>query len=182
VTINGIPAPIFAIANVNGEEQINLQVPVEIAGQPTATIAINTPGNSGTTFKVGVVSAQPQIFAVDGKNVLALHADGVSLVTSAAPAARGETIIFYSTGLGLLNPPLLTNQAGPSTPLTSVSLGCAVTIGNAPSAVAFCGAAPGLIGLYQVNVSVPTDSPSGAAKLLLSVGSYSSKPLNIAIQ
>src|ERR1019366_6826276 len=31
VTVNGIAAPLFALANVNGAEQINLQVPFEIA-------------------------------------------------------------------------------------------------------------------------------------------------------
>jgi hypothetical protein len=34
VLVNGIPTPIFGIANINGQEQINFQVPWEIQGEP----------------------------------------------------------------------------------------------------------------------------------------------------
>jgi uncharacterized protein (TIGR03437 family) len=36
-----------------------------------------------------------------------------------------------------------------------------VTIGGVPAKVLFSGLAPGYFGLYQVNVLVPADTPSG---------------------
>src|SRR5262249_7381632 len=58
-----------------------------------------------------------------------------------------EWITFWATGLGPVQPPgdLQTTSIRPS-----------VTIGGAPAAVTFSGLAPGWVGLYQVNVQVPS--------------------------
>ena len=48
-----------------------------------------------------------------------------------------------------------------------------VTIGSATGQVSFSGLTPGSIGLYQVNVSVPTNANTGSQTLTLSIGSQS---------
>jgi uncharacterized protein (TIGR03437 family) len=46
----------------------------------------------------------------------------------------------------------------------------------------YAGLAPGLVGLYQVNVQVPNDAPTGnAVSLALSVGGATSNTVTIAI-
>ena len=52
VTVNGIAAPIYAIANVKGQEQINFQTPFEAAGQPRATVVVTRAGQSSAPLPV----------------------------------------------------------------------------------------------------------------------------------
>ena len=46
VTLNDIAAPVIAVAAVNGQEQINFQVPYELAGAATATLVVTANGQS----------------------------------------------------------------------------------------------------------------------------------------
>ena len=41
VLVNGIPAPLYAVANVNGQEQINFQVPWEVQGEPIPRVPLS---------------------------------------------------------------------------------------------------------------------------------------------
>ena len=44
VMVNGKAAPLFAVDNVNGQQQINFQVPWEVASGPNANIAVMNNG------------------------------------------------------------------------------------------------------------------------------------------
>ena len=96
VLVNGIPAPLFAIANINGQEQINFQVPWETQGQPIPEVPISPiiitalPAVSIVVVNNGAVSAairalfydiQPAIITSDGTQAVAAHSD-YSLITS----------------------------------------------------------------------------------------------------
>jgi uncharacterized protein (TIGR03437 family) len=89
-----------------------------------------------------------------------LHAD-YSLVTTANPAKRGDTVLVYLTGLGAVNPAVGDGVASPSTPpLSQVTLTpqqLIVYINGEPADVQFAGLAPGFPGLYQINVTIPKD-------------------------
>ena len=58
-----------------------------------------------------------------------------------------------------------------------------VSIGNLPATVTFSGFA-GLYGggLYQVNVQIPQDTPSGIQTLTLTIGGVASNAVKVAIQ
>jgi minor extracellular serine protease Vpr len=57
-----------------------------------------------------------------------------------------------------------------------------VTIGGVSAPVAFSGLAPGFVGLYQVNVQIPTTAPVGAAiPIVLVIGGFTSNPATIAV-
>jgi uncharacterized protein (TIGR03437 family) len=60
----------------------------------------------------------------------------------------------------------------------------AVTIGGIPAPVIeYSGLAPGLVGLYQVNVQVPTGVTSGSAiPVVITVGGSVSNSVTIAVQ
>jgi len=45
----------------------------------------------------------------------------------------------------------------------------------------FSGLTPGIVGLYQVNVSVPADAPTGTQALTLSIGGKSAT-VNVVVQ
>jgi len=88
------------------------------------------------------------------------------------PALRGSVVQLYLTGQGLLDPPMETGAPAPgSPPLPAPRLPVTVTMDGRPAPVLFAGAAPGFVGLLQVNAEVPADlSPSSDVNVL--VGSH----------
>ncbi len=182
VTVNGVPAPLFAVANVNGVEQINLQVPWEATGQSAANIVVNRDGTSSASSQVDAITSYPGIFTVDGTAGAILHGTTNQLISLSDPATTGETIVIYATGVGpVTNPPLSGSAAG-ADPLSLTILPPTVTIAGLPATVVFSGLAPGFVGLYQLNVVVPSLSPSGPADVVIQSGGQSSNAAVIQIQ
>jgi uncharacterized protein (TIGR03437 family) len=88
------------------------------------------------------------------------------------------------TGLGpVTNQPASGSPAPASPNLSSTTTLPAVTLGNVPAPVTFSGLAPGFIGLYQVNVQIPQNAPTGdAVPLVVTVGGINSNSAAIAVQ
>jgi uncharacterized protein (TIGR03437 family) len=179
--VNGSPAPLFAIDNVNGQQQINFQVPWEVANQTTAAIEVLHSGIVSQSVTVAVVAAQPGIinYSSGGNNVgVILHAN-YQLADIGHPVQAGETVLIYCTGLGVVHSPPADGApaSGQATIATPV-----VTIGGVSGAVAFSGLAPGFVGLNQVNVVIPPGVPSGNQPVVLTVGSAASPTVVIPVE
>lgn len=75
--------------------------------------------------------------------------------------------MIYATGLGLvdavLNGTLNDGAPAPSNPVANTLTKPTVTIGGVAGQVLFSGLAPGLVGLNQINVNVPSNAPTGNA-------------------
>jgi uncharacterized protein (TIGR03437 family) len=183
VTVNGTNAPIISLINVNGQEQINLQVPFGI--QPgTATVVINNNGSSVTIENVPILSAQPGIFefALDGTlYAAALHAD-FSVVTPDNPARPGEVILLFVTGLGATNPAVATNVAGPSSPLAQTVLDPSVNLGGADMEDFGGFYAPTLATAYQINFRVAENVVTGNLDIYIVIGGVSSQTSKLPVQ
>ena len=96
VRVNGMEAPILSMANINGQEQINVQVPFGLTAPGTATVRIENNGAEATVTGVPLFPVQPGIFENPRNGVLiaaALHAD-FSVVDASKPARRGEISYF----------------------------------------------------------------------------------------
>ena len=74
------------------------------------------------------------------------------LVTPSAPAKAGDVLVIYCAGLGVTNPPVADGVASPA---AQTQAPVTVTIGGRSANVAFAGLTPTLVGLYQVNVTMP---------------------------
>lgn len=162
VTVNGQPAPIIALFNANGVEQINLQVPFGLNAPGAATVIINNNGNETVATGVEILRAQPGIFEItddSGRFAAALHAD-FRRITPADPARPGETILLYLTGLGQVSPTVGTNVPGP-VPVSQPTLPAVVGIDHAGMVSLGAFYAPGLIGAYQINFTVGDRVPEG---------------------
>jgi uncharacterized protein (TIGR03437 family) len=173
VTINGSPVPLFAVDNVNGQQQFNFQVPWEVAGSSTALVTVSNNGTTSGTIIMPVLAAQPGIIAYNvGGNTFGviLHAN-YQLADTGHPAQAGETVLIYCTGLGLVNSPPADGAAGngQTTLLTPT-----VTMGGKNAAVSFSGLAPGFVGLYQINTVVPSGLASGNQPVAITMGGSSS--------
>ena len=76
--------------------------------------------------------------------------------TLRATVAPGERVILYATGLGDTNPPAVTGTGGAlAEPFHRVVDLPEVYIGGGQARVEFAGLAPGLVGVYQLNVVAP---------------------------
>jgi uncharacterized protein (TIGR03437 family) len=120
---------------------------------------VNNNGTLSNTVQVPVAATAPGVFTVDRNGIgsgAILHAD-YSLVTSANPVKRGETVLIYLTGLGAVNPPVADGTAGLGNPLSRSAATVDVLIGGLPATVSYSGLAPLYPGLYQLNVVVPAD-------------------------
>ena len=92
--------------------------------------------------------------------VTVAHQDFQSLVTSNTPAHAGEIIHIYMTGLGAVQVPVPDGAPGFPNPLKD-PLTCIVA-GKATD-VLYAGLAPGLVGVYQVDMRIPESITPGVA-------------------
>jgi uncharacterized protein (TIGR03437 family) len=163
VTINGVPAPMFSVSNVNGQEQINVQVPFQTApGQPAA-VAVTTSAGTAQINNVSVQAVQPAIFenldAANNRFAVAQRLTDGAYITPTNPVQRGQRVRVYLTGLGQTTPAAVTNQGG----IAGQRVLAPVIVGINNEGVPFESAEylPGANGVYMVTFTVPTNAPTG---------------------
>jgi uncharacterized protein (TIGR03437 family) len=184
VLLNGSATPGVPLFYVS-PGQINFEMPVEAAAASTATLTVVSGGLSSLPITVNT-GVSPGIFTSGtGTPPLAAALNGNYSVNNAAnPAAPGGAILLYCTGLGATNPPEATNQAGASSPqpLNQTVVTPTVMINGVASNVGFSGLAPGFVGLYQLNVTIPQGTPAGLVNVQVIVGNVTSNTVQIAVQ
>jgi uncharacterized protein (TIGR03437 family) len=159
----GISVP--AAVSYASPQQLNVQVPWEVAGLNFALVKVRIEDSVSEIFDVDLSDYSPGIFEVDigGTRFGAVtHADG-SLVSPSNPASSGETVVVYLTGTGPVDSPQSTGYAAPAATdrlVRTLNLPT-VTIGGREGALYFSGLAPQFVGLYQINVTLPASLPSG---------------------
>lgn len=175
VTVNGTAAPIYYVSPT----QISAIVPYSITSA-LAQVQVNNNGTLSNTVTVPVGVTAPGIFTVPPGGLgygAVLHQNG-SLVTTASPAQIGETVSVYLTGLGAVTPTIADGAPGPSNPLSYTAKTITADISGVTATVLFAGLAPGLAGLYQVNVTIPSGVTAGDNYLdLAGPGAYTSEVL-----
>lgn len=202
VYVNGVAAPVYyaAASNVvNAGGQITFQMPYNTpAGQATVRVDRNDNGTvqTGNTISVPVQPRVPRLlqFALNGNEyAIATFTDfttfpiPVTQGVPSRPAKAGDVLIFYGLGFGATTPAATEGIAVAG--LTNIA-DCVMVFGQSviPSAniyatPSFCGLTPGLVGLYQVNVTVPAGAPTGnAVPISLAIGGVASNTAAIAIQ
>ncbi len=185
VVINGVEAPILTLVNINGQEQINIQVPFfTTAPSNDVTVILENNGVSSTISGVRSLAAQPGIFEVSvegGRFAAALHADG-SLVEPSNPARPGEVIAVFWTGGGAITPPILTNTPGPSSPLSFTNATPIARLDGVVVDVQASVIAPTLVTVYQANIRVHAAAQSGLLKLTFEMGGVTSQETLLPVQ
>lgn len=177
-TINGTPAYVSFVSPA----QVNVEIP---AGVPagTASVILTYDGTPSGPVNFAIEAAggsilAPTSFKVNGKQYVgAYHVNGAPVTNGnipgfpAAPAVPGETVLFYGLGFGPLKSgaaiagKIATGQTALSNPVEFL-------FGDSkqPGTVQYQGLAPGFVGLYQFNVTVPANAPSGDLALQVSQG------------
>jgi uncharacterized protein (TIGR03437 family) len=173
VRIGGQPAFVYYISPT----QINVQVPAVPAG--TTDVVVTSGSATSNTAQATLADFAPAFF-VAGNYAIATHSDG-SLVTSTAPAAKGETITLWGTGFGSTTPSVAPGQL-PTDAIAYVLSPPTVKIGGVSAAVYGAALNPSALGLYQVVVTLPTNVASGDQSLVAAVGTNSSPSTVIPVQ
>jgi glucosylceramidase len=175
VQINGIEAPLLYVS----PQQINAQVPWD-ATPGSATLTVTHAGVAASQT-VTIAAAGPAIFTLYGSQEAAALNQDYSVNSQNNPAAAGQAVLLFGTGLGAVSPAVPTGVAAGSDPLSSVTAKVTATVGGTPATVLFAGLAPGFAGLWQVNVQLPAGA-SGAATVTLSVGGVATSPVTVWVQ
>lgn len=174
--------------------QMNIQVPWELAGQTEALLTDTVGGATSTAQRVRLATFAPGIFTTtqtgSGQGAILIAATlevaapaGSIPGYSGRPARRGEFILIFCTGLGPVTNQPATGAPAPSDPLAATLTVPNVTVGGVSATVSFSGLAPGFVGLYQVNVQVPTNAPADTAvPVILRIGGVTSNTATMAIE
>jgi uncharacterized protein (TIGR03437 family) len=193
VFVNNNPAPVYFVSG----GQINFQIPF---ATPTgdAVVRVDRDGQRGNSVSVQILSTVPVLLrlGIADYGIVVLNDAVLTFpipVTpgiSSRPAKAGiDTVTIYALGLGQTTPPVTAGVAAPLDPLAqipnvTVIFGEGVIPGTgAKTTPSFAGLTPGLVGLYQINVLVPSNSPRGnAVSVFIEVGPTPSNRVNIAVQ
>ena len=191
ILVNGAEAPLYFTST----GQINFQVPYEIP-PGVATVQVVNNDVPGNTVSMTVAARAPRIPLISGiAPVIVNYADNsIPVVTNPAlsipshPAALGDTLIIYAFGLGQTNPIAADGVGASSSPLMEINPPVSVMLGGGFSPTVevtplFTGLVPGLVGLYQINFTIPQNAPTGnSIPLTVNVPGGGTNPVNIAIQ
>ncbi len=183
VTLNNIPLPLFLMS----PGQINAQIPPNFtAGNYPLVIHSITNQAASASQNITISKVAPAVFVDGSGNALLYHADGRQ-VTKSSPATRDEPLTMYATGLGATTGGSVTaGTPSPSSPLAVVG-GVQVFFGptnytQAAVIVDWVGLAPGLIGVYQLNLRIPGFHMNGdSLPITLRVGMVNSPTTGVVV-
>lgn len=182
VLVGETPIPLFYVSPA----QINALLPYErVPG--TYQLAVESLSGRGPGVSLLVSAYAPGIFTVSsngsGQGIFVVAQDG-SLVSNNNPARRGSIVSIYATGLGAVDPPVTSGDAGNAIePLNRTLLTPMVRFDTYDGEVLYSGLAPGFAGLYQINVKVPASVSSAYnIPVTLAIGGAASNRVTIPIQ
>jgi hypothetical protein len=110
------------------------------------------------------------------------HSNDFALVSSAKPAAAGEILSLFATGLGPTRTSLAPGQPFPASPLAVVNSPVVVTVNGKVAEVLTAVGYPGAVDGYQVNFRVPLDLSPGAATIQISAAWIPGAPVSIPVK
>jgi uncharacterized protein (TIGR03437 family) len=167
---NTIPAPLYYVSPT----QVNLQIPYEMSSG-TATLVLGNPFQN-FNYSVTISPVAPGIFLT--------YPDG--FVNPSKSGSRGQQVFLYITGEGRVTPSLATGETPSArTPQAQLPKPLAgyptVTVGGVPAGVDFVGITSGLVGVTQINFTVPPTAPLGIQPVVVTVGGVASASANFTV-
>jgi len=170
-----------AYVNYVSPGQVNVQLSPSLAagGQPVI-VTFNGQASEASNINVMPLAAgilAPPSFLVNGRQyAAAFHLSGTAVSSSklsnvpGSPAQAGEFITFYGVGFGPVTPNSVVFAGAIASSAAKVNASVQFKIGGTDAPVAFAGLVPGLVGVYQFNVTVPSNAaPTGDLTLEIDV-------------
>lgn len=161
VSIGGQAAFVAYISHT----QVNAQLPSGIATSGMLPLTVTSGGVASAPYNLAVSPTQPGLLATAqfkigaSQYVVAQHSDGAYVLpigsiagANSRPATPGETIVIYGIGFGAVTPNIPAGEI--VTQINQLASNLQIYFGGTPALVPYAGLAPGLVGLYQFNVTV----------------------------
>ncbi len=160
LTVNGVPVPILFVSPT----QVNAQMPFNVEGN--VTMILRTPGGVSDNFNLTVLPTGPGVFRSGTAGPLTdlptvVRIKNGQFVTLSNPVHREDTLTIFLTGLGRTLPAIDAGVPAPGDPAPVPLIEPEVTLGGVALPITFAGLAPGQVGVYQINVTVPGWVPLG---------------------
>ena len=175
VLLNNVPVPLF-YADPN---QINFYVPMGAAQSGLLDLQVlqTTTGRILGDTTVQMNTAIPGLFSDTGNGigtVAAINQDN-TINSPTNPAIAGQVITLFGTGQGFISGAPVDGYPATAAQTSSLPF---VFIGGEqvdPSAIQYSGLAPGLVGVWQINVVIPSATitlPTNPTYVFVQQGSY----------
>lgn len=165
VLVNGSPVGLFYVSP--GQINFPLSYALPTGGTVDLQVVRQSTGQIYGGAEVALAPSSPGLFTSDASGtgqVAAINAQDSTINSPTHPVARGQYLSLFGTGVGPIpnSPPdgTTSNQALPAALNPEVLIGTSFVDS---SAIEYSGLAPGLIGVWQINVQVPDTAPTGNA-------------------
>jgi hypothetical protein len=182
VVTGGTGAFLGARGQVGAEDPppgVSIQRGTSIMEDP-ANRRLNGGGTQRWVVHLIPMSAPQIMITANGPAVT--HSSDFSLVTSSKPAAAGEILSLFATGLGPTVPAVDPGQPFPSSPAATVNSPVEVKVNGKSAEVLGAVGYPGSVDGYQVNFRMPPDTAIGAATIQVSAAWIGGPTVTIAVQ
>ena len=171
---DGRPAPILDAT----QGRTQLQVPFAVEGN---SLRLQLDGrDSSHVLDLPLARVSPAVFVVDGEPLILDAATG-ALVGWSSPAKAGGNVLVMMAGLGAVDPPWPAGTPSPSSAASRPVAKVSASLGGVPTAVASMQLAPGYIGMYLVELAIPTTAPEGEARLVIEADGRPSNAVGVVI-
>ena len=202
VRVNGVLSPLLYVGGgpqfgAPGAFQINYQLPYETTPGVAYVEVLHNDAPIASEF-LNVRTSAPGLFSVasNGMGQGSVLNQNSAPNSGTQPEARDRVLQIFATGHGaallhsLTRAPIALATGAPAPfvtsandPLYVTSYTPTVTLGGVPAAVEYSGLAPGYVGLWQLNVRIPLNAPTGnAVPLLVTAEGRVSNAVTVAIQ
>jgi uncharacterized protein (TIGR03437 family) len=178
IAVAGIPAPIVNVAMGTVNPEVTFQVPCEVTPGTNIPVIVTVNGGGNGTANITIQTVSPGIFQTvmsDGTSrAVAVRDDGsfadiggATIYDPTNPVRLGENVRFYLTGMGATIPQVSTDSIqNPNADLVGrdamiAGVVQAGIVGFGGIQVVSARQAPGLIGVYEVQVVIPSNAPTG---------------------
>lgn len=180
LTVNGQPIPVLFVSPA----QINAQLPTQATGN--VTLILHTPGGVSDNYNLVIQPVAPSLFqtTVSGLNGVVpaiVRNDNGLLVTPSNPVHHNDVLVMYLTGMGATSPLVPAGIPSPTSPLAGTLTQPTITLGGTPVQVLYSGLAPGEFGVYQINIAIPKNAPTGLTVPLRIAQGSGSTTVNVRV-
>lgn len=170
------PASVLAASDLESQ----VQLPMDLAGTGVM-ISMNS---AGGRIQIGlpVMAASPSIFVDKDGQPLIMNADTGLMLDASAPARSRTRLQILVSGLGRTTPNWPVGLAAPLQDPPRVIAGVQAYLDREPLQVLRATLAPGYVGLYLVEVEVPSIVNRGSAEFYLEAAGQTSNRVRLWIE
>ncbi|MDZ4800612.1 MAG: hypothetical protein SGI92_20840 [Bryobacteraceae bacterium] len=172
-----LPAAILA----SGENESQVQLPWDLSG---SAVMVSMTSGAGNRIQIGLplAPASPSIFVDRDGIPLITNADSGLVLDAATPARSGARIQILASGLGRVTPDWPTGLAAPLQDPPKVVLPVRAWLDRESLEVTLATLAPGYIGLYLIELQLPSIVNRGPAEFYIEAGNAQSNRVRVWLE